>query len=364
MKNLNHYKAIKGLLVAGTLLTAACSSGSEDGAEGATGETGSPGTNGSDGQEGQRGASGEPGAVGTSGQDYSPPQLVLAGERAFPEGIASDDDGALYVGSFFDGTVWRAEAGSLSTEAFSSGVLQNATGLLVYGDYLLACDNYMTTGFDQESALVVLSLKDGTELARHSMKSGPSICNDITLDEEGNLYATESFGNAIYSVSADQIANDSSMTLWSSDALFSANYEAGNFGLNGIAHAVGEGLYVVNFFTGELFLVPMLKSGGAGPAEIVELTTATGETRPLAAPDGLKVTGDGWLMVTEQGQGWLARIDTKTKTIFPTAGGFDKPSTFALDAEGTAWVVNSQLDDFAMGTAPTLPFVVVSAPLD
>jgi DNA-binding beta-propeller fold protein YncE len=204
---------------------------------------------------------------------------------------------------------------------------------------------------------------NGAELARHVLPEGALFCNDLAIDESGNVYATESFGNAIYKIAADDLRSSTPASLFSDSALFSVDMVPGNFGLNGI-DSDGQSLYVANFFTGSLFEVMVNEDGNAGEVAVVQLTDAQGISRKLDGPDGLKVLESGLLMIAEQGRNWLSRVELESGEILPAAGGFDVPSTFALDETGDAWVVNSQLDDFMGGTAPILPFTVKWTPLD
>lgn len=362
--------ASQTLVLGGLLTTWGCASEGDDGAPGTAGPSGMDGADGDIGPQGPTGARGDDGSAGVDGTDgmegadLLAPYFALPGESVYPEGIAVDAEDTLYVGSFFEGTIYKVPAETLEPAIFSTGALQNAAGLLVHGNHLLACDNSMTSGFGRDAAVVVLSLSSGEELGRHAFASGPALCNDITVDENGTVYATGSFSNRIYSIAETQLESNDAMHVFSDDALLSANYQPGNFGLNGISFVPDAGVYVASHFTGELFLLPLDENGEAETPQLVELRTATGGVRLLNAPDGLKSLGDGWLMVVEQGENWLSRVDLNTGTLFPTAGGFDNPSTFAITNDGMAWVVNSQLNDFAGGTAPTLPFTVVPAPLD
>jgi sugar lactone lactonase YvrE len=326
------------------------------------GEHGLDGEPGRDGKSGPAGKDGEPGKDGTIERTAGPNLLELTGEKFFPEGTTIDTKGALYVGSIPTGEILRADLSTGILASFST-VARSAIGMLALEDVLLVCDVGLTTEWAEPSAVLVLDLMNGAELARHVLPEGALFCNDLAIDESGNVYATESFGNAIYKIAADDLRSSTPASLFSDSALFSVDMVPGNFGLNGI-DSDGQSLYVANFFTGSLFEIIVNEDGNAGEVAVVQLTDAQGISRKLDGPDGLKVLESGLLMIAEQGRNWLSRVELESGEILPAAGGFDVPSTFALDETGDAWVVNSQLDDFMGGTAPILPFTVKWTPLD
>jgi|GEM_PF-1282986 len=353
------------LTLLGSLLTA-CSDAdyaNEDhehprGTAGASGIAGSDGRTGPPGDDGLPGADGADGADGSNGLDYQSPYVSLPGASFYPEGIAQDESGMLYVGSFVTGAIVSIDPETRETMALGVSTLQNIAGLLAVDGTLYACTSSMTTGFDSAPAIAEIDIATGDEVARHEFAAGPGICNDLAFDSSGNLYATESFSNIVYRVDEAALGANSSAEIFSNAPVFAANYVGGNFGLNGIAFDGDASLYIVSHYTGELFELPIETNGEAGSPSLVALQTPLGAPRALARPDGIKLSSADTLMVVEQGSASVSSIDLGSGTITPLAGGFDNPATFSLDADGSAWIVNSQLNDFANGTAPRLPFTV------
>lgn len=334
-----------------------------NGADGADGAIGADGADGSNGSDGGLGPIGMTGAQGDAGLNAPLDSIIIPGASAYPEGIAIAANGDLYIGSLVAGRVHRVAADSYEPTEFITAGLQNPVGMLIVGANLWVCNISFTTGFDAAAELVGFDLATATEVGRHVFPgAGATVCNDLTADGSGNLYATDSFSNHIVEVTAADAETNSAATIWSADALFAANYVEG-FGLNGIVHNGTDMMYVVSYATGELFSVAVENNGAAGTVSVMATQDSTPAARLLNLPDGLKLWDADTLMVVEQGANWIAGIDLTSGTITPVAGGLDAPSTMVFDDAGDAWVVNSQLDDFLGGTAPTLPFDVAFVPL-
>lgn len=273
--------------------------------------------------------------------DCDAAEVALPGDAYYPEGVALDDSGALYVGSLTSGEITRAEpCGEVSTFVAASGAA--SVGLLVDGDTLWACESDLS--FASAPALVGYDLETGAERERHPFPAAGSFCNDLTIDGAGDLLVTDSTGHAIYRLGAE-------LEVFADDPIFEV--DPGQFGLNGIA-AVGSDVYVTNFAGNALYRI----RGGA----VTEIQL----DRAIAAPDGLELLDDGDLLVVEGNAGKLSRIaiDGDGGRVTEVAAGFDVPSTAAVDG-GDLWVVQSQLDHL-LGVdpaPPTTPFTVVRAAL-
>lgn len=338
------------------------------GADGEDGANGLPGADGEDGADGAPGADGEDGAAGENGVDgkpAAPATISLPGRSIYPEGIAMDALGTLYISSFVGGTVFKVEPDAHDPEILSEGVLTNAAGIIVddTGSTLWACDSFLTVGFTSAAAIVGIDLQGGAEIARHELPAGPDVCNDLVQDKDGNIYATSSFSNRIFRVAATDRMSTSAAETWDDTADYATGFVEG-FGLNGIAYDGDGALFVVSHATNRLFRTNIDPTDGSADHQgEITLKDPMGAPTTLDLADGVEFLDSDTLMVAQQGPNSLSLIDLASSTLTPLAGGLDNPSTFALDADGDAWVVNSQLNDFAGGTAPTLPFQVVEVPL-
>ncbi|HVZ33859.1 MAG TPA: hypothetical protein VG963_15640 [Polyangiaceae bacterium] len=238
------------------------------------------------------------GGVGAAAIDLPGTDLL------YPEGIASAADGTLYVGSMKTGKVFKVPAGSMTATQFvADGVLKRGVlGLRVDADrgLLWACDSdpgEMMPGGD----IVALKLSDGTEASRHAM-SATSLCNDMIVDPGGNVWATDSFGGAIYRVAAADVNGASAAQVWLTDPKITP--PMGGFGANGIALVSGK-LFIsvtASGTTGASMLVSAdpASENPASSLKIVALTEA-GAPAQLSGPDGILRYGDTELLVVENG---------------------------------------------------------------
>lgn len=288
-------------------------------------------------------------------------RIALPGDELYPEGIAAAADGTLYVGSFREGTILQLPPGRDELQATTfvdaeAGGLVSTVGLLVDEDrgLLWACSSdpglALRTGEDAP-AVVAFALGSGAVSGRYELPGG-GFCNDLSLDEAGNLYVTDSIAPRILVLPA----GGSELELWLEDEAFAGE----GFNLNGIVSA-GDDVYAVKYNSGELLRIPVAEDGSAGDPARVTLD------RELALPDGLKLERDGVLLVVE-GAGRLSRITLENAdrgAVTTVRDGLDGPTTAAL-VDGDAWVAEGQLGhlfDPSSGE-PTLPFELVRVPLE
>ena len=179
---------------------------------------------------------------------------------------------------------------------------------------------------------------------------GGGFCNDIAIDADGNVYATDSFAPRILTLPAGGDA----LEIWLEDERFGGK----GFNLNGI-EVDGDDLYTVKSNTGQLFQIPIGKDGSAGKAVEVPLD------RALQTPDGLRLEASGSLIVVE-GVGQLTRITLggSVPELTVVRDGLDGPTTATLVGD-SAWVVEGQLVHLIdpKSGSPDLPFKVVRVPL-
>ncbi|MCH9686808.1 MAG: hypothetical protein K0V04_35570 [Deltaproteobacteria bacterium] len=297
--------------------------------------------------------------------------IELPGAAVYPEGIAIDADGDIYVGSFGDGTIFRVDphphhggVDVLTSEALTRG----AVGMTVDEAHgvLLVCDS---SALDPVSSdLVAIDLDTGDVVAKHPVPPAaegvPVFCNDVVIDG-GTVYLTDSFGGGILQLPAEAVLVDGTpATGWSYDPDLLAPGDP-PFGANGIAVWQGE-LFVVNFAQGTLLHATRDPNGAALDVVPVPLTDADGNPIALVGPDGIAASSDGDLLVVENGifaggdgnrlravslQGGVGQVVT-------VAEDFDVPTTVA-QGEHRLWVVEGQLDHlFGLDPAPPSPFVI------
>jgi sugar lactone lactonase YvrE len=284
---------------------------------------------------------------------YTLDGFELPGETFYPEGVAVAADGTFFVGSLSTGQVVRLRPGEDTVEEFvPTGAISTAAGMVVDEEraVLWVCDSSLTKA---TPAIVGVALADGTVVGRHAFPAGPALCNDLALDAEGNLYATDSFAPRILRVAADRKLEDGAAEVWATEPAWAV--EPGQFGLNGITAADG-GIYIAHTQRNALYHVPIAAGGAAGAAREVELD------RIPNGLDGLEPAADGGLIFAEGYANSLTHIalgDDGTGSLRVLADKLAGPTTFALFA-GSAWVVEGQLSIFfdPSSGSPALPFRV------
>jgi sugar lactone lactonase YvrE len=297
----------------------------------------------------------------------------------FPEGVTVDADGNFYIGSMNLGLVHRAAPSASSSSAFIQPDDENGlvSVLGLYADdtngilYVCSSDagNSQQAG-DAPAAIKAFDLDDGTFIASYELPaySDPWVdlggsgvpngvngfCNDMTMDADGNLYATDSWYPRILRLPVGGAALEEWVI--DSDTFPSAD----PWHLNGIdIDRSTNTLYAVENHPGALFAIPILNNGDAG--EVTKIQTQ----RPVYMPDGLKVIGDGLLAIAEGQTGGMAVVEISGSqgNVRRISTGLDGIATFAM-VGGNAWLVENQGDHFWGGDGEeTKPFRLVEIPL-
>jgi hypothetical protein len=171
-----------------------------------------------------------------------------------PEGIAVDrHSGRFFVSRTGTGAIFVGTLGSPTLGPFNAGVRPNpaptdppvATGLKVHRGLLYVAG--ASTG-----QIRVYDLANPTATPK-IFATGGGFINDLDLDGDGNVFATDSTKSTIYKVTAAQVAAGTG-TPEAIDVSSGITSAPGQFNLNGIV-ARGHALIVVNSFTGELFRI-------------------------------------------------------------------------------------------------------------
>jgi sugar lactone lactonase YvrE len=367
-----------GIAAALSLAMVGCGNDGDDSEGGAgTGGTADGGTKNGGGDAGAGGADAR------TPLDAGGRVIQLEPERFFPEGVAVDKNGNFYIGSMELGEIHKATAKDSASKPFiapdATNRLVSVIGLFVDDakDILYVCSsdagNSPQAG-NAQAAIKAFQLPDGEFLTSYEWPkfSGTSwtdevpvgvngFCNDMTMDADGNLYATDSWYPRILRLPAGGDALEE----WVVDPIFHPTDDPWH--LNGIdIDQSNDVLYVVENHPGTLFSVPIKANGDPGAPREVSVSP-----RALLNPDGLKVAAPGLLVTAEGGNEGggvsVVRVDGAKAALTEIIKGFDQVATLAL-REGSAWVVENQADHFwgpgKNGPDADPPFRLVEVPLD
>ncbi|MBZ4041113.1 SMP-30/gluconolactonase/LRE family protein [Flavobacterium hibisci] len=164
--------------------------------------------------------------------------------------------------------------------------------------------------------------------------------NDVAVDNNGNIYITDSFSPIIYKIDTNYNAS-----VFSKNTLFQP--KPNEFGLNGIVFHPDGYLLAVKTDTSKL-----LKIALSDPEKITEVTGTA-----FSAPDGIELDKNNNLVIVENGLG-LGKTHTFKSTdnwssaakINETNIGKDEfPTTAALATDGNVYVISSKLGNFLSG---------------
>ncbi|RBO87762.1 SMP-30/gluconolactonase/LRE family protein [Nocardia puris] len=287
----------------------------------------------------------------------------LPGDRVYPEGIALEPNtGVTYVGSYEDGSVYRAEPGAPRAEVFlPAGADGRATanGLAVDPQGRL----WVT---DSTKGVTVYDTTSRTALARFDVPDDdPRFVNDVTITPDGTAYLTDSVRAVLYRVTPDQVreaaAQGGSGALTPAFDLTPelAPREAGAASLNGIVAAEsGRHLLAVDMIAGHLYRVDLT---GAAPA-IRRVALDGGDLRN---GDGLALRGDTlWVVhnMDETVSRWTLTDDAAAARLDDrfTDESLDVPTTLVRSGDRLL-VVASQFDKGGpAGPGTPGPFRVVT----
>lgn len=275
--------------------------------------------------------------------------IELTGENYYPDSVAAREDGTLFVGSMWTGQIDRIPSGENSPVSFVPPEAEGRTvlGLLVDED----ADRLWAVFWDFQGFMTIpaqlksFNLETGDLEGVYEFPAG-SIGNDLTMDGDGNIYTTCSFTHQIFRLPA----GGNALEVWSDDPLFAAEWQEGNWTLNGIDWDGDASIYVSRTDTDGFYRVAIENDGSAGVVQ--EIVVADSLTN--MGYDGIVALDSDTILVTEYGTGRLTVIDVAdtngTKQVVTAELDFPTNVTVVGDS---AWVVESQIDHLlGFDTAP------------
>lgn len=291
-------------------------------------------------------------------QAQSKPTDIVLGERVFPESIASDAAGNLYVGSN-GGTIYRALVGAAKAEPWIVPSAQNGLRSLfgVFADeqhkVLWACsipNLFVQPRQTGTSVLKAFDLATGALKASYDFPADkPSACNDIAVAKDGTVYASETMSGRIFALKPG--ANALTLFAEAQDLV----------GIDGIAIA-GDGKIYINNVRQHLFQRVDTRPDGS----YAGLTTLTLNDK-LNGPDGLRAMGGNRFLQAEGPGGRVAILEvngdsatvTPVKTGLESSPGAAQVGKVGYAIEGKAnYLMDPTLKDKDPG-----PFMIRAFPL-
>ena len=287
---------------------------------------------------------------------------ALPGDRVYPEGITTDPyTGALYAGSFHDGTIFKMTPGRRVAAEFLPAGADGRTAALG-----LKIDRARRLwAVDANAGVAVYDIPSRHLLARFDVPgNGARLVNDLAIAPDGSAYITDSLRSVVYRVTPRQLARArerggrAPLTPAFDLAGVLEPHEPGNTTLNGIvADSAGRYLLTVDMAGGDLYRIGL----------------SSGEVRKVALRGGDVWQGDG--MELRHGKLWVAhpipdanaisrwRITPSGRTATMELRIVDQtlqlPTTL-LRENGRLYVVRSQFDKggpVGPGT-PHIPFTI------
>ena len=267
-------------------------------------------------------------------------KILHLDDNFFPEGITISNNGDIFVGSLKENKIVRFKNKEKYSEIFvpsNSNGLMSVIGIIAddRNKILWACSsNPGVTNYPTQNPIVSLKAFDlatGDHLQSYKFPNG-GFCNDIAIDNNSNIYITDSFNPRILRLNK----SESRLENWFENKAF----EGEGFNLNGITF-IDNKIYTVKMNSGELFEIGIGENGKPVNFNKIDLP------RSLNAPDGIEAIDKNNLLVVENRtpstwKGSLISINlSKEPTIKIIKDNLDTPTTVSLKGE-TAWILQAQ----------------------
>jgi hypothetical protein len=227
------------------------------------------------------------------------PDIVMDGTNLYPESMSSAPDGSVYIGSM-KGIVFRARPGSNRATAWIKPTARNGIltllGVLVDAPShtLWLCSSpgaLRSPPVTGTASLMAFDLRTGRQRGNYPFPAPASVCNDISVAPNGDVYASDTPNGRILRLAKGA----KSLTVFAADASLK--------GIDGVVFGSNGVLYVNNVSRNQLLIVDIRADGTAGPITPLVLSQA------VAGPDGFRAIGANRFLLAEGNSG---RIDLVT----------------------------------------------------
>lgn len=261
----------------------------------------------------------------------------------YPNGIAADQDGSLYVGGITEGRIWRRNAsgewrpffeGSPQVFAVTSLRLDSARRRL-WG----TSPDFLATA-NPRAHRVFLLHADTAALLQSWTLPDDGFSNDIALRPGGQALVTDSRNGRVLQFTAGA----SAPTVLLEDSRLAPTPGDIAIGVAGIAATPTGTIVLGHFGNGSLFTYDPSRPGGQ-PLHEMQLPAR------LQNPDGLQFAPDGSLLVLDgsitSGDGKLLRIvqplEPGLRAIETLRQRLESPVNLAVAPDGSTWISESRI---------------------
>lgn len=270
----------------------------------------------------------------------------------YPEGtVYNSKQGLFYIGSVKTGTIATVDKSGNFKEFYSEPALKSSFGMKIDSrkNCLWVCtgdpnySNYSDSAtYKKMIRLIGIDLSSAKKIHDIDLSNlypGKHFANDLTLDNDGNIYITDSYSPVIYKVDANGKASVFAQSDW---------FKSVDIGLNGIVYHPKGYLLAVNNSDGSI-----LKIDIKSPATISKVRI----DNFFPGADGLLIDGQGNLvLVQNKGADKAHQIASndnwqsgKVKASTSTEDRFQNPSTSTI-ADGKVYLLNAKLNELQDAT--------------
>ncbi len=278
-------------------------------------------------------------AMTPSAQAAAPAEIVVQGERVYPESLTSASDGTVIIGGLGSHAIYRAKPGSAAAElwiAAGTDGLQSVLGVFAdeKSNTLWACSStFAAPGSPPPPGadLHAFDLKSGASKARYPLPTAGSLCNDIAIAKDGTLYVTDTRNMQVLRLKKGA----ASLEVWAGGEGFGPKDGV----LDGIA-LLGQRVLVNALVENKLYSVPIESDGRAGAIVEVKLD------QPISRPDGMRSFGKNSLLLVDAAEGGrlsLVTLKGDEGVVKTLKSGFADGPTAVTLVGTNAYVLEAQL---------------------
>lgn len=268
---------------------------------------------------------------------------ALPGEDAYPSAVAVSPEGTVYTGSYATGTLWTVTPDAMVSEVpGSNDALPSVTGLDFAPDGSLLILARASSDPRGAGGSIWRLGQDGdlSEFATIEEEGGFIAPDDITVDAQGQVYATDRGRRQVWR--------------WNADGTGGAGWwtpEEETVVPTGLAFdAANNAIVVTDFALNTVYRVPV--DGGEAQA----VYRYTDSTNPPSF-DGVTAAPDGILYVAALEQNGI--VTFRDGEMVYLAGNFRGGNDVAIAPDGRLYVTNFDSTSLVVpGVRPQLPFAL------